>query len=272
MKHTTNTVSNNINVDKRLILFLLIACTQTSNAQTRVEKTVGGNRTDTRVAIESERFNKDISKLVAKSYAPVVKALELMDEFNVETELEKTLARLRKDPQALPYLSTFYKELTKTSAKKHDDNGTNTGYTRWKIVYLMGVLDNQNAIDDLYSIVRDPIPDPELSGDVAYANEYRIRLRSLSSLERLKAVEPLQKIYAEGGPLSRAAAVNLFEMGIKVDGIKKIDGQKVIGLGDPKNFNIKEKDKLQAKDSPKSGQRDREKIIPNSKPRKKSKQ
>ena len=237
--------------DTLLVLFALLSCAQFSSAQPEFNQT-----------LEVKPFNKNLSKMLEQSYAPVVSALELMDQFNVDKKLDQAIARLRKDNRALPYLSQLYKKLDTLPANKYDDKGVNTGYTRWKIVNLMGLLDNRDAIKHLDAIAQTPLPNPELAGDVAYANEYRIRLRSLASLERLKAVEPLTRIYEKGGPLSRAAAVNLFEMGVKVDGVKRIDGEKVIGLGDPKNFNLKKQDKLKVKDSPRPIRDSEEKITP----------
>ena len=197
------------------------------------------------IADESKRKSRRIPIAL---YPPAIDLLELMDEPNVEQEMEKSLAILAKDQKVLPYLTKLYEQLSDKSIEKDEDSGANTGYTRWKVVYLMGRLGNSKTTQQLSKIALSSLPDPEVVGEVSFAAEYRIRLRAIDGLERLKAREPLRRLYKQGGELSQAAAVSLFELGERVEGIKKIDGKRAFGLGDPKNYNIKRKDKLAAQE------------------------
>jgi hypothetical protein len=48
-----------------------------------------------------------------------------------------------------------------------------------------------SALHFLYELPRRPLPDPK-AGEIAYADEYRVCLRSIGGLEKLKAIEELK--------------------------------------------------------------------------------
>jgi hypothetical protein len=91
----------------------------------------------------------------------------------------------------------------------------------------MGTLSIPDAIPTLFEIARRPLPDPR-AGENEYADEYRIRLRSIVGLEKLKAVDELKQLHELGGVLRNPTAASLFVLGVNVGRVSRVDVKKAL--------------------------------------------
>jgi hypothetical protein len=98
---------------------------------------------------------------------------------------------------------------------------------RWRAVHLLGSLNSPEATHFLYELARRPLPDPK-GGEIGYADEYRVCLRSIGGLEKLKAIEELKDLYELGGVLKNPTAMSLYELGVNVGGVKSVDARKAL--------------------------------------------
>ena len=99
------------------------------------------------------------------------------------------------------------------------------GEMRWRAVHLLGSLGQRDAIPTLHRIARTPLPEPLAVSEQFYGDEYRIRLRAIAGLENLKAIDELKDIYEAGGVLRNPAAASLFELGINVGRVRRVDAK-----------------------------------------------
>jgi hypothetical protein len=158
---------------------------------------------------------------------------QLMDLPDAEGRLQDSLKKLQQDPRVVENLTSLYKLLSEADGKEKQF----LGEARWRALYLMGELRNKQAAGFLFDIASASLPNPERIGEAGYKTEYRLRARAIDGLEKLKDVDQLRKIHEAGGVLSGLAAASLFELGQPPRGVTKVDGVKVLGLGDPKDFN-----------------------------------
>jgi hypothetical protein len=98
------------------------------------------------------------------------------------------------------------------------------GEMRWRATYLLGVLGHPDAKRLLYDIARSEGPDPR-KNEVDYADEHRVKLRAVAGLEQLKAVEELKALHERGGTLSNSTAAALFELGVNVGRVSRVDAK-----------------------------------------------
>ncbi len=157
---------------------------------------------------------------------------QLMDLPDSERRLQESLKNLQQNPKTFEDLASLYKLLSDADPREKQS----LGEARWRALYVMGELRNRQAAGFLFDIASAPLPSPE-AGEVNYKTEYRLRARAVAGLEKLKDVELLKKIHGAGGVLGGLAAASLFELGQPPKGVTKVDGVKVLGLGDPKDFN-----------------------------------
>lgn len=170
---------------------------------------------------------------ILRPYAYIDPHFRLMDGFGNEDKLRQSLSELRENPRTTNDLIALYKTLTKAASEE-------TGYfgeARWRTLYLLGELHQQDAAGLFMDIAMQPMPSGKWMDEVGYKAEYRLRARAVAGLEQLRDVERLKRLYAHGGMLSGLAAASLVELGSPPDGVHKIDGRKVFGLGDPKDYN-----------------------------------
>ncbi len=157
---------------------------------------------------------------------------QLMDLPDAEDQLQQSLKRLQGNPQTVEDVVTLYKQLTDLSGKDNEFYGE----ARWRALYLLGELQDSRATSLLFEIASTPMPNPERVGEVNYNVEYRLRARAIEGLEKLKAIELLMKIYDENDLFRGLAAASLFELDLPPEGVVEIDGIKVLGYGDPKDY------------------------------------
>jgi hypothetical protein len=116
--------------------------------------------------------------------------------------------------------------------------GVRPGEMRWRAVHLLGSLGQREAIPTLHYIARTPLPEPLAVSEQRYADEYRIRLRAIAGLENLKAVDELKDVYEMGGVLRNPAAASLFELGVNLGRVRKVDAKTALekDTADPKDY------------------------------------
>jgi hypothetical protein len=98
------------------------------------------------------------------------------------------------------------------------------GEMRWRAAYLLAELGFPDAKRLLYDIaLRDGLD--SRTSEVDFVDEHRVKLRAVAGLERLKAVEELKVLHARGGTLANATAAALFEVGVNVGRVTRIDAR-----------------------------------------------
>ena len=200
---------------------------------------------------------------ILKKYRYLDEHFRLMDSYGKDDELRRSLVKLQRQPEAVSDVIEVYDVLTRYGKEeKHNHYGE----ARWRAIHLLGRLQNRKATEKLYRIVTEALPEPERVDEKVYSTEYRIHARAINGLENLKAVELLQKIYAQKSLFSGVAAASLYELGKAPRGVVKVDGKKVLGYGDFTDFKVTgssvEERKLIIPAST-NDQQDNEKIIPN---------
>ena len=158
---------------------------------------------------------------------------QLMDEFGVEAKLEASLEALRKHPGAVDDLIQLYIQLTEASAEDYGDFGE----ARWRALHVLGELRDERAASRLFEVATQDMPSAARVTEKQYAVEYRIRARAIAGLERLRKTDLLRRIYEDKGLFRGLAAASLYELGQPPRGVAAIDGRKILGLGDPKDYN-----------------------------------
>src|SRR5688572_4599323 len=154
---------------------------------------------------------------------------EIMDRSASDEELLQSLADLRSRDQIVAEVNELYQALTDADASESDIDGL--GYARWKAVNLLGSLGDVRAIEPLSRIAQTPLPTPEIS-ETRFKVEYRIRLRAIAGLENLKAVDQLNALLNQGGPLRGAVAASLYELGHAPKGVVEVDKRDILRIID----------------------------------------
>jgi len=167
------------------------------------------------------------------SYDHLNRHFQLMDLPDAEEQLQQSLKELQGNPRTVDDVVALYKLLTDLSGKDNEFYGE----ARWRALYLLGELQDPRATSLLFEIASTPMPNPERVGEVNYKVEYRLHARAIAGLEKLKEVELLMKIYEESDLFRGLAAASLFELDRPPDGVTKVDGVKVLGYGDPTDYN-----------------------------------
>jgi hypothetical protein len=209
--------------------------------QTRAESTTDqlteqatGNYQDVGEADSTlkEAQGGQLAKILAE-FAYLDRVFQLMDEFDVEDKLQASFKELRNNPRAVGDLMRLYKVLTEESAKGAEPFGE----ARWRTLYVLGELRDERASDFLFEIAAAPMPGAKGIRRQSYQTAYRLRARAIAGLEKLRQIDRLRRIYEGGGLMAGLAAATLFELGEPPKGIAKIDATKVLGLGDPTDYN-----------------------------------
>ena len=169
--------------------------------------------------------------------AKVDRYLMQMGEFNNDRALETSL----KDIQAggaplVRIVENTYQSWVKPDATMKGN--ARPAEMRWRAIHLLGSLNSPEAIPFLYELAKQPLPDPRC-GETEYGDAYRITLRSIDGLQKLKATEELKDLNEIGGVLSNPTAVALYELGVNVGGVKAIDARKALAddVPDAKDYN-----------------------------------
>jgi hypothetical protein len=170
---------------------------------------------------------------ILSQFAYLDEHFQLMDEFGVEEKLKASMDALRKNPRAAEDLMRLYKLLTEASA---DDNDY-LGEARWRALYVLGELRDKRVTDMLFDVATQDMPSGTRVSEQQYEVEYRLRARAIAGLEMLRQTELLRRIYEQKGLFSGLAAASLYELGEPPRGIVRVDGRKILGLGDPKDYN-----------------------------------
>lgn len=158
--------------------------------------------------------------------------LDLMAESQADARLDAAVAELRSRPGIVAEVVALYDALTSAAEQDFDAFAE----ARWRTVHLLGLLQLEEATAPLHRIATTPLSDPERAGDIVYATEFRIRARAIAGLERLRAVDELQRIHRTGGVLRGVAAAALYELGRAPAGVQRLDPDQVFGPGDAADF------------------------------------
>jgi hypothetical protein len=158
---------------------------------------------------------------------------QLMDLPDAEDRLQRALKRLQGNPRTVGDATDLYKLLTDMSGKDNEFYGE----ARWRVLYLLGELGDPRVTSLFFDIASADMPNPERVGEVEYGVEFRLHARAIAGLEKLKAVELLVKLYEENELMRGLAAASLVELGRAPDGVTQVDGVKVLGYGDPTDYN-----------------------------------
>ena len=170
--------------------------------------------------------------------AKVDRHLLLMGEFDNDRELDASLRDLAASgPQAVRAAVDTYEAWSRVE-RPDADAAAGPAEMRWRAVYLLGSLGLRDAVAQLSAIAGAPLPRPELDED-AFSDEVRIQMRAVAGLENLGAVDPLRDLYNRGGVLRNATAASLFELGVNVGGVSRIDARTALAEEkvDPKIYN-----------------------------------
>jgi hypothetical protein len=151
----------------------------------------------------------------------VNKHLMLMGEFGSDEALEASLKDLRAAGQPLVHIVQESYRNWSVSPGMMEGNAR-PAEMRWRAIHLLGSLDSKEAIPFLYELAKKPLPDPK-AGEILLDDEYRLRLRAIGGLEKLKATTELKTLYDLGGVLRNPTAASLYELGINVGGVSKVD-------------------------------------------------
>lgn len=171
--------------------------------------------------------------------AKVDRQLLLMGEFGRDDALESSLKDLAgADPMVVRVVHDTYNRWSRTDGINPKVNAR-PGEMRWRAVHLLGSLASAEAVQILYDIARRPLPYPR-ANEQSFADEYRIRLRAIVGLEKLKAVDELKELHELGGLLSNPTAASLFVLGVNVGGVSRVDARKALAedTADYKDFNL----------------------------------
>ncbi len=150
--------------------------------------------------------------------------LKLMGELEQDEALEASLHELIElGAPVARVVEDLYNELTR-KLRADPRQSAELNSMRWRVVNLMGYLGRPESVLTLYDIARWSLPDPRADENL-YAREYRIRLRAVVGLEKLKAIDQLKQLYELGGPLRNAVTASLFELGAELPGTRRVDAR-----------------------------------------------
>lgn len=170
---------------------------------------------------------------VFEPYANLVPVLDQMAESGIdERTFAQSLDALRRRPGAVDEIARLYADLTEASRSQPHAFGE----ARWRSVYLLGELRQEEARKPLAGIAHAALPEPGRVTDAAYATEFRLRARAIAGLRNLRSVDDLERLHAAGGPLRGVAAVALYELGKPPRGVKEIDAKRAFGDAGPDDF------------------------------------
>jgi hypothetical protein len=156
--------------------------------------------------------------------AKVDRYLLLIGEFDNDAELEASLRDLAAaGPQAVRAAAGAYEAWSRVE-RPEPDGAARPAEMRWRAIYLLGALGMRDAVAQLSTIAETPLPRPE-GDEEAFGDEVRIHLRAIAGLENLGAVDELRRLYDRGGVLRNAMAASLFELGVNVGGVTRIDAR-----------------------------------------------
>lgn len=159
--------------------------------------------------------------------AMVNRLLLLMGEFGNDNAFAAALRELAAvGPDVVPVVMEVYSSWS-ASAPPDTTQSARPAEMRWRAVHLLGSLGLAAGIDRLDAIARVELPDPRV-GEDAFGDEYRIRLRAVAGLEKLGATDKLLAIHALGNLLRTPAAVSLYELGIDVGGLQRVDARRAL--------------------------------------------
>lgn len=170
--------------------------------------------------------------------AKVDRHLLLMGEFGSDERLQSSLRDLiAEGPPIVRVVQDTYNHWSRPE-NYNPKAGVPPAEMRWRAVHLLGRLAFADARRFLYEIARKPLPDPR-KGEIKFADEYRVVLRAIGGLEALKATDELKALHELGGVLSNPTAVSLFELGVKVGDVSRVDVRKALAedTADYKDFN-----------------------------------
>lgn len=170
-------------------------------------------------------------------YLPRFREIEryfrLLDEPTSEKRQQELLEKLRAQPKTVGRTIELYRVLSKAALSENN----NFGEARWRALYLLGELRSVEAVGFLTDIALLPLPKAGPRTERLYRIEYRLRARAIDGLEKAGAADSLARIYKSGELVSGMAAAALFELGRPPEGIVALDPKRVIGQGDPKDYN-----------------------------------
>lgn len=164
--------------------------------------------------------------------------LALMGEIGEDTEkrLQASLRELAAlGPPVVRVVHDAYNHWSRTRTPDEAAPAA-PGEMRWRAAHLLGVLGFPDAKRLLYDIARREDPDPRKS-EVDFADDHRVKLRAIAGLEQLKAVEELKALHERGSTLSNATAAALFELGVNVGRVSRVDARTALArdVADPKD-------------------------------------
>jgi hypothetical protein len=164
--------------------------------------------------------------------------LGMMGEFDNEKELQGSLRELVSlGPQVADVVLNTYQNWSKPGVADRRQVAR-PAEMRWRAVHLLGDLGQAGSIRPIYEIAALALPTAK-DNEFGYADEYRIRLRAIVGLQKLKAVDELKRLHAQAGPLKNATATSLFELGLNVGGVSRTDVRTALAedQADPKDYN-----------------------------------
>jgi hypothetical protein len=176
---------------------------------------------------------------VCKMRVKVDSHLALMGEIgeDAEKQLQASLRELvALGPPVVRVVHDAYNSWSRT--KEADEAApARPGEMRWRATYLLAALGFPDAKRLLYDVARSEEPDPR-RGEVAYADEHRVKLRAVAGLQQLKAVDELKALHERGGTLSNATAAALFELGVNVGRVTRVDARAALAkdVADAKDY------------------------------------
>lgn len=112
---------------------------------------------------------------------------------------------------------------------------------RWKALLLLGELGDRRANPHLKACAERPLPEAGTVPDDVFGGEYKVRLRAIHALQLLGATEELKQLHSKTPLLRGPIAVSLFELGVKLDGVRRVDPSTLLAATDPTDYNPKGK-------------------------------
>jgi len=174
----------------------------------------------------------------ARLESMVERHFALMGEFGDEEALQASLKQLvAVGPRVVRIVREAYNHWSRQETAD-PTTGTRPGEMRWRAIHLLGSLGQTEAVPALFDVARTPLPDPRRSEQM-FADEYRIRLRAVAGLERLKAVDELKELYEIGGVLRNPTAASLYALGTNVGQVRRVDVKTALAedTADSKDYN-----------------------------------
>ncbi len=159
--------------------------------------------------------------------AKIDRHLMLMGEFGKDDAIEASQRELLAGgPAVIRAIEDTYNRWSRPESLNPKGNARPADM-RWRALHLLGNSNSKEAIPFLYDVAKRPMPEPKAS-ESEYADEYRMALRAIDGLSKLKAIDELKDLHEIGGVLSNPTAVALYENGVNVGGVKFIDANKAL--------------------------------------------